>query len=89
MVPFVLASSWVVRHWGQLRARTFLVIAMGCYFGWLASFDVYYSLVDDARPTYYWNVARELVGLPTFFFGCVFLAGVVRSSTPEAAGVVH
>jgi hypothetical protein len=40
---------------------------------------------DDQMNTYFWPSARDAVGLPTFLFGCAFLAAVVRSSIDEAA----
>jgi hypothetical protein len=83
IVPLVLASSWAIGHWEHLRARTFLAAAMGCYFGWLAAFDLYYSLVKDLVTDAGWSILMELAGLPTFLFGCMFLASVVRSSAPE------
>jgi len=83
MVPFVLGSSWAVRHWGHLRGRTTRVVAIACYFGWLAAFDLYYGLVDEGRSNLYWGFVRDAVGLPTFLFGCAFLVAVARSSTAE------
>jgi Glycosyltransferase family 87 len=85
MVPFVLGSSWVVRQWAEIRARPARVVAIACYFGWLAAFDLYYVFADDQMNTYYWPSARDAVGLPTFLFGCAFLVAVVRSSIDEAA----
>ncbi len=83
MVPFVLASSWALRNWRQLRARALLGVAIGCQFAWLAVFDV-----CDASVGYFlwaptWDLVEDLSGLPAFLFGCLFVFGMVRSSTPE------
>jgi Glycosyltransferase family 87 len=89
MVPFVLGSSWAVRHWGEIRGRAARIVAIACYFGWLAAFDLYYGFVDEGfRNNVHWDVVREAVGLPSFLFGCAFLAAVARSSTAEDGGVV-
>ena len=85
MVPFVLGSSWAVRHWGQIRGRIVQVVAIAGYFGWLGVFDFYYSFVDDDGTALYWGFVQEVVGLPSFLFGWAFLAGVVRSE--DEAGV--
>jgi hypothetical protein len=83
MVPFVLGSSWAVRHWEQLRRRRASIVGIACYFGWLAGFDLYYAFVDEHLRNLYWGLVRDAVGLPSFVFGCAFLAAVVRSSTAE------
>jgi hypothetical protein len=84
IVPFVLAASWAIGHWEHLRARTFLAVAMGCYYGWLAAFDLYYSLVAEPLTDVRWHTLTEVAGLPTFLLGCMLLAGMVWSSAPEA-----
>jgi glycosyl transferase family 87 len=89
MVPFVLGSSWVVRHRERIRGRAVLVVAVACYFGWLAAFDVYYSFVDEGGSALYWYFAQDVVGLPSFLFGCAFLGSVVWSETLEDEGGVH
>jgi hypothetical protein len=87
MVPFVLGSSWAVRHWGEIRGRTARVVAIACYFGWLAAFDLYYAFVDEGfRNNVRWDVVRQVVGLPSFLVGCAFVVAVSRSST--AAGEI-
>ena len=82
MVPIVLALSWAVRNWGQLRARTLLGFAIGCYLAWLAAFDVCEFVLDDGSNRLSWDILRDVSGLPMFLFGCLFLTGLVRSSTP-------
>jgi hypothetical protein len=82
MVPFVLASSWAVRHWETLIRRTAQVVAIACYFGWLAAFDLYYAFVIEEQGDYFWHFGREVVGLPSFVFGCVFVAAVIWSAKP-------
>ncbi len=89
MVPFVLASSWALRNWGQLRGRTLLGVAIGCYFAWLAAFDVGNFIFGDEPNSPTWEMIQEIAGLPTFFLGCLFLCGMVRSSTPEDPVVVQ
>jgi hypothetical protein len=83
MVPLVLASAWALAHWERLRNRTPLVVAMACYFGWLAAFDVYYMLQEAwrAQPNGYF--AEDLVGLPTFLLGCAFLAAAILATRPS------
>jgi len=81
MVPFMIAASWAVRNWERLPARRALTIALTCQFGWLAIFDVYYILAFDGASALHWYVASELVGLPAFLFGCVFVAGIAWSAT--------
>jgi hypothetical protein len=83
MVPFVLTAAWAARHWGRLRNRTALAVAMAACFGWLAVFDVYYVLVEEWRMDLAWGRMRDVVGLPTFLLGCAFLAAAVRAATPQ------
>lgn len=75
MVLFVVASSWAVQTWDQLRRRKALAVAMGLYFGWLALFDVAYCAIDLDLATW-----EDAVGLPTFILGFALLTCVVRSS---------
>jgi Glycosyltransferase family 87 len=83
MVSFVLGSSWAVRHWDRIRGRTARVIAISCYFGWLGAFDLYYAFDDEGPGSRYWHTVQYVVGLPSFLCGCAFLAGVIRSATPD------
>jgi hypothetical protein len=80
IVPFVLGISWALQYWTVLERRPGSVIAIGSYFTWLAVFDVYNALTGDGNPVWYWNEARDLIGLPAFLFGCAFIAGVIRAS---------
>ena len=89
MVPFVVGLSWVVRHWGDLSGRAARIIGVGCYFGWLAAFDFYYALIDADGAAKYWVVVEDLAGLPTFLFGCAFVAVVIRLATPPDTGLVQ
>ncbi len=82
MVPFVLGIYWTLRHWDNLRGHSARIAGVACYFGWLAAFDLYYAFVNEERSAYYWSFGREAVGLPSFLFGCAFLAAVIRSSAP-------
>jgi hypothetical protein len=78
MVLFVLASYWVVSKSHQLRNKTPLLVALGCYFGWLATFDlIEYNIGVD------FHGMQEWAGLPTFLLGCVLVVCVVRSSTTQ------
>jgi hypothetical protein len=86
MVPFVLGSSWVVRHWGSIRGQPARVVAIACYFGWLAAFDLYYAFVNEETASALWYVVKDLVGLPSFLCGCAFLAAVLRSAAPGHGG---
>lgn len=86
MVPFVLGSSWVVRHWGSIRGRAVRVVAIACYFGWLAAFELYYAFNDEETRSAVWAVLQDVVGLPSFVCGCAFLAAVVLSATPGHDG---
>ncbi len=87
MVPFVLGASWVVQYWGVLRDRPGRVIAVACYFGWLAVFDVYYLFVNDDVRVLSWERVQDIVGLPTFLIGCAFLAAVVLSASRKSESV--
>jgi hypothetical protein len=89
MVPFVLGSSWVVRHWGSIEGRTARVVAIACYFGWLAAFDLYYAFYDEGTNSACWLILQNVVGLPSFLCGCGFLAAVVRSAAPNHEGVMR
>ena len=82
MVPFVLGSSWAVRHWESFMGRTGRVVAIASYFGWLAAFDLYYAFDDEGPGSRYWSTVQHVVGLPSFLCGCAFLASVIRSATP-------
>jgi hypothetical protein len=82
MVSFVLASSWALRHWDELPGRWFLLLTMGCYFGWIAAFDVYYSVQESFGTPLRGVDYRDIAGLPTFVLGCAFIVGLVRSSAP-------
>jgi Glycosyltransferase family 87 len=86
MVPFVLGSSWAVRHWGLIKGRTSQVVPIACYFGWLALFDFYYAFDDEGTRSRYWQVTQYVVGLPSFLFGCSFLFGVIHTATTDAVG---
>ena len=83
MVPFVLVSSWALRNWGQLRARTLLGVAIGCQFAWLAAFDVCDISIGYVLPASTWESMEDMTGLPAFLFGCLLLFSMVRASTPE------
>jgi hypothetical protein len=87
MVPFVLGSSWAVRHWGRIRGHPARVVALACYFGWLAAFDLYYAFDDEGTASAVWSVVQDVVGLPSFLCTCAFLAAVVRSATARHNGV--
>ena len=86
MVPFVLGSSWTVRHWGLIKGRTSRLGPIACYFGWLALFDFYYAFDDEGAGYGYWEVTKYFVGLPSFLFGCGFLFGVIHTATTDAVG---
>jgi hypothetical protein len=88
MVPLVLAWSWALRNWGALPGRTLLGIALGGYVAWLATFDVGNLVFGDepANPT--WAMIEQSAGLPTFLLGCLFLAAMIRSATPEDPVIV-
>jgi hypothetical protein len=83
MVPFVIGAHWAKSHWHILRTRIVPIVGVASYFGWLAAFEVYYLFVVDEQNTHYWQVARELVGLPSFLFECAFLAAVVWSASQQ------
>lgn len=86
MVPFVLASAWVLRDWDRLRSRTALVVAMALYFGWIAAYDVGYFLHEVHYLTIEWMKVEDAAGLPTFLLGAPFLACVFRAATPAHSG---
>lgn len=67
MVLLMLASYWVAQTWDTRRHQTALAIALVGYFGWIAAFDVAYSLIGDGTPQ-----LEDAVGLPTFVLGCAF-----------------
>jgi hypothetical protein len=87
MVSFVLASSWALRQWDELPGRRFLLLTMGCYFGWIAAFDLYYSIQENFATPLRGVDYRDFAGLPTFVLGCAFIAGLVRSSAPAVGRV--
>jgi hypothetical protein len=86
MVPFILASSWAIRNWGQLRCRTLLRVAIACQVAWLAAFDLCDALFDETTPVPLWGIQQDGAGLPTFLLGCLFLMGIVRAATPDDPG---
>ncbi len=74
MVLFMLATYWLLGLRGVSSEAIPLCIALGCYFGWLALFDVLLSLLEiDSLGM------QEWIGLPTFLLGCWLLASLVRS----------
>ncbi len=83
MVTFVLGSYWAVRRWDQIRGRTWKIVGIACYFGWLAAFDVYYIFAEDGWRALYWGFVENVVGLPSFLIGLAFLASVVWSKDDE------
>ncbi|HZW29562.1 MAG TPA: glycosyltransferase family 87 protein [Isosphaeraceae bacterium] len=89
MVPFVLASSWVLRNWGQLRGRALLGVALGGYVTWLATFEAGNFYYGDESGTPTWAMVEDFAGLVTFLLGCLLLAAMGRSSTPEDPLVVQ
>ena len=89
MMPYVLGSSWAVRHWDHIRGRIARVSAISCYFGWLAAFDLIYAFCDEGTNYAYWKIVRDVVGLPSFLIGCAFLAVVIRSATREEHAPHH
>ncbi len=78
MVPFVLGSSWAVRHWDLIRGRPLRILAIAGYFGWLGVFDAHYGYFGDGATVCGFMV-EETAGLPAFLFGWMFLVSVVRS----------
>ncbi len=50
MVLFMLATYWLLGLRGVSSEAIPLCIALGCYFGWLALFDVLLSLPGDRLP---------------------------------------
>lgn len=82
MVPFVLASAWLLRDWDRLRHRTALVVAMSLYFGWIISYDVGYTLHETGLLNINWYRVEDAAGLPTFVLGSAFLACLIRTATP-------
>jgi hypothetical protein len=85
MAPFVLGASWAVRHWRDIGGRIFRIMSVALYFVWLGAFGLYYGCIDDDGAGYYWDVARELVGLPSFLIGCGFIATVMRSAKRQSS----
>jgi hypothetical protein len=79
MVLFVLASYWIVRKWGTLARRGALLVALICYFGWIATFDV----IAATRGVEYHQIS-EWAGLPTVILGGFLIICIVRSSPVEA-----
>jgi hypothetical protein len=80
MVLFVLASYWIVRKWEALERRRLLLVALGCYFAWIATFDI----IEATKGVDY-RAMRDWAGLVTFVLGSLVIAGIVRSSPIEAA----
>jgi hypothetical protein len=80
MVLFVIASYWIVRKWEVLHRRQTLLVALGCYFAWIATFDVIEATlgVDYRRM-------RDWAGLVTLTLGCVLISCIVASSPIEEA----
>jgi hypothetical protein len=80
MVLFVLASYWIFRKPGQIRNRGPLLVALACYFGWLAIFD----LIECTLGADFHSM-QEWAGLPTFLLGCALVVCVVRSSATQSS----
>jgi hypothetical protein len=82
MVLFVLATYWVVRDWEGFRVNSTSAVALGCYFGWQAAFDVWYYLFQNGfLPSDFWSdLICEVAGLPTFLLGSALIFGVVRKA---------
>jgi len=89
MVPFVLGSYWAVRKWESIRRQTPLVVAIACYFGWLAAFDLYYAFDDEGIGSRYWDTVKHAVGLPAFLFGCAFVAAVIWTGALDDRSRMH
>jgi hypothetical protein len=88
MVPFALGAAWVVGRWDVLKSRPARTFAVACYFGWIAAFDCYFLISGDGT-LFYWQVLEGMVGLPSFVFGCAFLAAVIRSAATDSQPVVR
>jgi hypothetical protein len=86
MVPFVLGTYWTVRRWHSIRGRLAPIAGVVLYFGWLAAFDLYYAFVVEESNAYYWDIGRDIVGLPSFVAGCAFLAALISSATRQDDG---
>jgi hypothetical protein len=78
MVLFVLASYWIISMRDEIRQRTPLLVALGCYFGWYALFDL-----GESTRVVIPDVIQDWVGLPTFLLAVALLVCVVRSATTE------
>jgi hypothetical protein len=89
MVPFVLVSSWVLRNWRGLRARTLLGVALAFQLAWLAVFDVCDVFYNNSVPSPLLEMVQNFSGMPTFVFGCLLLTGMVRAATPEHRDTVE
>ena len=85
MVPFVMATAWLLARWDRLPHRKALVAAIALYFGWLSVFDVIYMLSDTWGIEVGWNQLEEFSGLPTFILGSALVACVVRAGPLPAA----
>jgi hypothetical protein len=82
IVLFLLLTYWATRGPSRPRGGLPVAIAAGCYFAWIASFDVFYwaiggFIIGPDRP---WGRVGEVAGLPTFLLGCVLLACLLRAS---------
>lgn len=89
MVPFVLASAWLLRGGDHPAKRRALAIAMTVYFGWIAAYDVAYVLHDTGRLGVDWDGVQDAVGLPTFLLGSLLLGCVIRAAGPGTPGSGH
>jgi hypothetical protein len=88
MVPFVLGSAWLLRHWDRLRNRAALIAAMALYFGCFTVLDVVYMLSDAWNVVVDWESLQDTGGLLTFLLGLAFLGSVVAALPPEDPDVV-
>jgi hypothetical protein len=86
MVLFVLAAGWLLGQWDRirLRSRIAVVIAMALYFGWIATFDVAYMLVDAWNANIDWEGWQDMSGLPTFLLGLAFIGCAARAAMRPA-----
>ncbi len=89
MVPFVLASAWLVRHGGDPGRSTAPVVAMTLHFGWIAAVDTVYMLDETDLLLGYWFPLRDIGGLPTFLLGSALLGCIVHAATPRTLRPPH
>ena len=88
-VLFVLVSYWCWTRQTNDRANDrFLSLVTAVYFGSLALFDVFYTIVGGViLEGTRWDWIQEIAGAPTFLMEAALLIAVMRSSSSSTSTI--